>query len=561
MTRLAWRSPSVVRAAIRQAALDMGLADPLPIADEILGVDVDALHQWFAAAARTSVHLWQGTSRLADALPVLAAGWSSQAPVHAINGQRQAGLASRDVIGAQVDAADATGATLRQSRVLADDALADAEGAIYGTGWPPGDDLLRWAAEHQKLLEVSGAIVGLCHRLEDLRSRNENALHTLAAALRTDPRDPVEQLEAARTATAVGTPSSRTPPAMAPDVGQVTGAGINPAPDRANLDRLAQDLRSTDFAVLAMAMGVSAALQKARNDGGVAQLLVYESANSGSQGRAAISVGEIASADNVAVLAPGVTNAPASMADGISDAVALRNAAQQQAPGDSTAVVAWYGYDIPLSWTNGVPVNAFSTLTNTVAALDDDNARAGGDLLAGDIEQFHDMAPAAARFVTVGFSMGATTVSAASARGARVDDMVMLASPGASRDVETAADYPDLPAEHAFVAAYEQDAVTTGPTDVLAGIAGGMGWVPTLAPFGPDPADADFGAQVIDVQTNASAARLPEIPFLPLSGLPNDVLELAATHQEANYLSGESLAAVAAVVNGRYSEVPIKTGR
>ena len=551
----------MVRAAIRQAAVDMGLADPLPIADEILGVDVDALHQWFAAAARTGVHLWQGTGRLADALPVLAAGWSSQAPLHAINGQRQAGLASRDVIGAQVDAADAAGATLRQSRGLADDALVDAEGVIYGTGWPPGDELLRWAAEHQKLLEVSGAIVGLCHRLEDLRARNENALHTLAAALRTDPRDPVEQLLAARTATAVGAPSSKTPPSTAPDIGQATGAGINSAPDRANLDRLAQDLRSTDFAVLAMAMGVSAALQKARTAGGVAQLLVYESANSGSQGRAAISVGDIASADNVAVLAPGVTNAPASMADGISDAVALRNAAQQQAPGDSTAVVAWYGYDIPLSWTNGVPVNAVSTLTNAVAALDDDNARAGGGLLAGDIEQFHDMAPATARFVTVGFSMGATTVSAASARGARVDDMVMLASPGASRDVETAADYPDLPAEHAFVVAYEQDAVTTGPTDVLAGIAGGMGWVPTLTPFGPDPADADFGAQVIDVQTNASAARLPEIPFLPLSGLPNDVLELAATHQEANYLSGESLAAVAAVVNGRYSEVPIKTGR
>ncbi len=543
----------------------MGLADPLPIADEILGVDVDALHQWFAAAARTIVHLWQGTGRLADALPVLAAGWSSQAPVHAIDGQRQAGLASRDVIGAQVDSADAAGATLRQSRVLADDALADAEGAIYGTGWPPGDDLLRWAAEHQKLLEVSGAIAGLCHRLEDLRSRNENALHSLAAALRTDPRDPVELVAAAQAApaSAAGALSSDTAASNPADIGQATGAGMihNPTPDRANLDRLAQDLRSTDFAVLAMAMGVSAALQKARTDGGVAQLLVYESANSGSQGRAAISVGDIASADNVAVLAPGVTNAPVSMADGISDAVALRDAAQQQAPGDSSAVVAWYGYDIPLSWTNGVPVNAISTLTNAVAALDDDNARAGGDLLAGDLEQFHDMAPAAARFVTVGFSMGATTVSAASARGARVDDMVLLASPGASRDVETAADYPDLPAEHAFVVAYEQDAVTTGPTDVLAGIAGGMGWLPSLTPFGPDPADADFGAQVIDVQTNTSAARLPEIPFLPLSGLPNDVLELAATHQEANYLSGESLAAVAAVVNGRYSEVPIKTGR
>ncbi len=131
-----------------------------------------------------------------------------------------------------------------------------------------------------------------------------------------------------------------------------------------------------------MALGVRAALEKARAEGGVAQLLVYESANSGSQGRAAVSVGDITAADNVAVLAPGVTNAPANMAGGISDAAALRNAAQQQSPGDSTAVLAWYGYDIPLSSLSGVPVNAATAVVNAMAALDDGNARAGGPLLA-----------------------------------------------------------------------------------------------------------------------------------------------------------------------------------
>ena len=566
MSQFTNTTPSAARSAIRQAALQMGLADPLPIADDLVGVDVDALHQWFTAAARTRVCLWQGADRLVDALPLLAAGWSSRAPALTIGGQQQAGLASRDVIGTQVDAADAAGATLRQSRLLADDALADAEGAIYGTGWPPGADLLRWAAENQRLLQVSGTIAGLCHRLEDLRSRNENALHTLAAALRADPRDPVQQLASTQAAAVVaatgaqsaGAPTAGAPTKLPPALGQGAGAGI----DSNNLEKLARDLQSTDVAAVAMALGVSAALQKARTEGGgVAQLLIYEPATSGSQGRAAIGVGDIATADNVAVLAPGISNAPASMDDGISSAVALRDAAQQQAPGDSTAVVAWYGYDIPLSWMNGVPVNAGSTLANTVAALDDDNAREGGTSLAGDIEQFHTLAPAAARFVSVGFSMGATTVSAASARGARVDDMVLLAAPGASQDVETAADYPDLTAEHAFVMSYEQDAVTTGPTDLLAGLVGGMGWPPSLTPFGPDPADADFGAQVIDVQTNATVTHLPEIPFLPFSGLPNDAMELAATHQEANYLAGDSLEAVAAVVNGRYSEVPIKPGR
>jgi hypothetical protein len=45
------------------------------------------------------------------------------------------------------------------------------------------------------------------------------------------------------------------------------------------------------------------------------------------------------------------------------------------------------------------------------------------------------------------------------------------------------------------------------------------------------------------------------------SKLAGDVGDLMIHHQESNYLSGRSLEAVAAVVNGRYSEVPIKPGR
>ncbi len=404
----------------------------------------------------------------------------------------------------------------------------------------------------------------------DLRSRNADALQTLAESLRADPRDPVERVAAVQRTAGATVPGS---PASAPQTGRpgspgtagagTAGAGIVGAgADGANLDKLAQDLQSSDIATMAMALGVNAALVKARAAGGVAQLLVYESANPGSQGRAAISVGDITTADNVAVLAPGVTNAPVSMADGISDAAALRNAAHQQSPGETTAVVAWYGYDIPLSSLSGVPVNPAAAVANAAAALDDGNARAGGALLTGDLEQFHDWAPETARFVTIGFSMGATTVSAASARGARVDDMVLLGSPGASDDVETAADYPELAAEHTFVIAFDQDAVTRGQTDLLAGLVGSIGpFSSEPTPFGPDPAAADFGAQVIDVQSTVTAAHLPELPFLPLNGPANDAMDLAATHQESNYLSGDSLAAVAAVLNGRYSEVPIKPGR
>ena len=45
------------------------------------------------------------------------------------------------------------------------------------------------------------------------------------------------------------------------------------------------------------------------------------------------------------------------------------------------------------------------------------------------------------------------------------------------------------------------------------------------------------------------------------SGLANEVVDLAAHHQESNYLSGDSLDAVASVVVGHYTEVPVKPGR
>ncbi len=157
-------APSATLIAIRQTAVELGLADPQPIADDLIGVDVDALHEWFTVAARTRVCLWQGAGRLVDALPMLAGGWSSPAPSIAIGEQQRAGLASRDVVGAQVDAADATVATLRQSRVLATCALADAAAAIHATGWPPGEDLLRWAS---RAAQVAG---DLRHGLRALSS-------------------------------------------------------------------------------------------------------------------------------------------------------------------------------------------------------------------------------------------------------------------------------------------------------------------------------------------------------------------------------------------------------
>jgi len=543
----------------------MGLPNPMTVAEEILQVEVDALQEWFAVAARIRVLLWQGAERIADAIPVLAAGWSRPEPQVAIGRQREAGLAGRDVISRQVDAADEAVATLRQSRVLADSEVSAAESAALGIGWIPPEDLLGWAISHQALGPVAGIVGTLQQRLNDLLARNTDALNVLAMTLRSDPGDPIEQLTAPRPATAIG---SMIPIDPAPGTGAaaVGATGI----DADNLSRLAADLQSTDIATLAMALGVQQGLQEATEQGGAAQLLVYESADSTSQGRAAISVGDVTTADNVAVFAPGVSSAPVTIAQGISGAAHLRDESQRQAPGDRTAVVAWYGYDIPLSAIGGVPQTPLATTKNLAAALDDGAARDGGAMLVNDLTTFRQWAPDTARFIGMGFSMGSTTVSAAAAQGAEFDDLILLGSPGASTQVETAGDYPGMSAEHVHALSYDNDPVTTAETDLLAG---GANIVPRFTmsdePVGPDPANQDFGAQVIDttsnnpdlsisVNTGAVGGFLTDALASKLAG---DVGDLMIHHQESNYLSGRSLEAVAAVVNGRYSEVPIKPGR
>jgi hypothetical protein len=145
----------------------------------------------------------------------------------------------------------------------------------------------------------------------------------------------------------------------------------------------------------------------------------------------------------------------------------------------------------------------------------------------------------------------------------------MLGSPGAGGDVRTAHDYPDLPADHAFALSYDQDPITRGVTDLLAGAAGSIGRLPAAAgPFGPDPAARNFDAQVIDAQSNAPDVRASlhiglggPLGDLAGSAIANEVADLAGHHQEPNYYSGPALSAVAAVLVGHYSDVPIKPGR
>lgn len=555
-------SPTVM--AIAQAASEMGLPNPVSMANELMEVDVDALDEWFMVAGRLRVLLWQGADRIADALPLLAAGWSRPEPVVFTGRHREAGLAVWDILSRQGHAADDAVGALRRSRVLADSELAAAESAVLGLGWPLGENLLGWAIKNQAFGQLAGILGNLQHRLEDLQARNTSALQALATTLQRDPRDPIEQLLAAPPPGAAGFFAAADPDNTGAPPIDPTAVGAE------NLSRLADDLQSADVSTLAMALGVQQALEKATAEGGVGQLLVYESANSSSQGRAAISVGDITSADNVAVFAPGVQSAPVSMAQGITSAANIRNSSQAQSHGDRTAVVAWYGYDIPLSAVGGVPVTPLAAARNIVAAVDDGAAREGGALLVNDMTQFRQWASEDARFIGMGFSMGSTTVSAAAAQGADFDDLILLGSPGASTQVESANDYPQMSAEHVHALSYDNDPVTKTETDLLANLGSLLPRLPVSSdPFGPDPATSEFGAQVIDATSNQPDFSMSVntgsvggfLTDTVASAMANEVNDLAINHQESNYLSGGSLEAIAAVINGRYSEVPVKPGR
>jgi len=545
--------------ALREAALREGLPDPVRLADELLAIDAERLREWFTVAGRAAGWLRQGSDRLSDAVPALGAGWSNPAPRTEIAALRDAGMSSRAVIIEQVQAADLACGALQQVKWHVDAELTAADAAVARLG-PGGPPVLGSLPDGRP--ELMGILHGLIGRIDELSARATAELQSLALALRADPRDPIEAVPDRRGAVPPGAPSVPGARLTAPSAGS---ASI----DTENLQRLERDLDSTDDATREMAVGVESALARARAAGGVAQLLLYESADSGSQGRAAISVGDIGTADNVATLVPGVTNAPAAMSDGVRDAANLRAEAERQSPGESTAVISWYGYDIPLSFVSGVPNDIPAEIDNALDALDDDNAIAGGALLARDLDRFGQWAPATARFTALGFSMGATTVSAAEAQGAMVDDVVLMGSPGASAEVSTAHDYPHLPADHAYLVAFDQDPVTRARTDITVGLLDALVSGPRLAgPFGPDPAGADFDAQVIDVTTNVAQVDVSLTIGGPMGWLTDPMASAAVQqvedlrhHSTSNYLSGASGEAAAAVVLGHYTDVPIKPGR
>ncbi len=285
------------------------------------------------------------------------------------------------------------------------------------------------------------------------------------------------------------------------------------------------------------------------------ELLIYQPGAFGGKGRAAISLGDVATAAHVSLIAPGMTSeVPGYMGTEVDDAVALFGARHATGKGGD-AVIAYVGYDAP----GATDPNAALTIKAQVA----------GERLTTDIAGIRAMQGTRAPITLIGHSYGSTTAAFAVARDhADVDALVLIGSPGAG-PAKTAADF-GLPPGRVFVGAASGDPVTTevqqeGDPKQAGGVlqrsanhvdqSGLLGGALDLTPLsmtlsgfkgfslGADPAAAKFGA----TRFHAEARNKDTFDF--------------DNHSEYFAAGSESLSNIAAIVGGDYGQVTVAPGR
>ncbi|MGH9138422.1 MAG: alpha/beta hydrolase, partial [Acidimicrobiales bacterium] len=323
-----------------------------------------------------------------------------------------------------------------------------------------------------------------------------------------------------------------------PVVGNLNGlpAGVRDEANRTQLDRdlaLAEkdELTAEEEAVLANAEATQANLEEAEQfedpldgDPVVVQLYVYEPAAFEGDGRVAVAIGNVDTADHVAVNVPGFL----AEVEGMDPQRAYNVYGEARfASRDSVAVIDWMGYNAPSPGGDDGVADASNV-------LDMGAAEAGATLLADDVAGIVAMRPDDDPHLTViGNSYGSTTVAiAADERGLQADDVILTGSPGAG-NADTAADFT-TGTDHTWVASSSTDAVTYfGHSD------GSIRWFGAL---GNDPAMDDFEAQRIQAE---NVDR--ENPVNPLN--------VPGQHGAYYDDDSESLFNVGLIVGGEYDRV------
>ncbi|MEO5665980.1 MAG: alpha/beta hydrolase [Nocardioides sp.] len=215
-------------------------------------------------------------------------------------------------------------------------------------------------------------------------------------------------------------------------------------------------------------------------------LIVYQPHAFNGDGAVAVSYGDPDTADNTAVIVPGLTNDAGSIAGQGRDAYELfkQAAAGQDAdPPASTATIAWMGYDAP----NIAPDDLLDVpgeIGDVAGVGREQLAENGGHLLSDFVDGLRasDQRPedADSNLTVIGHSYGSTTAAHSAADGLDADALTLIGSPGAGGGVDHVSDL-NMPEGKVYVGSADNDFVTWLGRD------GDLG-------MGHDPSQADFGA-------------------------------------------------------------------
>lgn len=340
---------------------------------------------------------------------------------------------------------------------------------------PPRSAVMRWAEERRAL--------------ESEAAEHDRALADLLRS------------ERAPGGASTGSPLAATPVAMpsgAPaEAGEPTSAA---ARDAANRARLARDLARLEALpdpdprtreVLEHLRALRATLERGSTytdpDTGAPvplQLWAYDPWAFGGDGRVAVAVGDLDRAENIAVQVPGLGTDAGDIPGLAERARAVHDAARFTAPGESTAVIAWIGYDAP---DNGLPGEPGADALGVVA---EGHAARGGMLLGADLDTIGAARAGDPHVTVVGHSYGATTATVGAADGGLpgADELVLLGSPGAGSGTDHARE-TGLDPKSVWVGRNSRD-----PVPYLADHGWANGGVAGSG-LGDDPAEDTWGAQ------------------------------------------------------------------
>lgn len=206
---------------------------------------------------------------------------------------------------------------------------------------------------------------------------------------------------------------------------------------------------------------------------------LYDPAAFDGDGRVAVGVGDLDTADDVSVQVPGIRTEMDDVGGYTDEAIRLYESARYNGDGSSVATLFWLGYN--------TPEGAIDVDTITSGRAED-----GGQRLADAVDGLRaSRSDDPAHLTVIGHSYGSTTTSyAAVDHDLAADDVVLIGSPGAG-PADTAADF-SVGADHVYDGRNSRDAVT---------FFGDEGWYHNPGGLGVDPSSEDFGAQRFEAES------------------------------------------------------------